>query len=171
MRLQKRLLVALVQDRAIATGEWPSDGYYDLMPLPDLTSPGSNEVTNFLDVTVVESKHLEVRNRIATLELFGLNLLLQRFVHQLTRVVVPTADMAEATLPVFEEVDVIEDWIMTAAGRGLTVEEAAQECHIWLRGEVGGVSRQALLSEPQSRSRIRREASAAAAGQAQRSAD
>jgi len=162
VNLQKRLLVAVVQDRAIATTDWPADGHYDLMPLPDLTSPDSNEAADFLNVAIVESKNLDAAKRIATLELAGLNLMQQRFVHQLTRVVVPTVDIAEATLPLFEEVDIVEDWIMTAAGRNLTMAEAAEECHNWLRTEDGGLTRQALLSDPQSRSRIRREASIAA---------
>jgi hypothetical protein len=160
--LRKRLLVAVVKQRTATSDGWPVDRSFDLMPLPNLDAAGGGFVAEFDNVAIVESALLDRSKRIAVLEVAGLNLLMQRFVHQLTRVVVKTSEFADATLPLYEEVDLIEDWVTYASEKGLDAIESERHCHDWLREMVGSSSRQELLRDPQSRSRLRRDAAGAA---------
>lgn len=159
--LTKRLLVAVVKQRAVTAHGWPVDGMFDLMPLPDLDAEGGEFVAEFDNVAVVESSQLDRSKRVAVLELTGLNLLMQRFVHQLTRVVVATSEFANATLPLYEEIDLTEDWVSYATDQGHAADTAERTCHEWLRESVGDKSRQEMLRDPQSRSFIRKDATAA----------
>lgn len=159
--LKKRLLVAVVKQRAVTARGWPVDGMFDLMPLPDLHAGDGEFVAEFDNVGVVESSLLDRSKRVAVLELSGLNLLMQRFVHQLTRVVVATSEFANATLPLYEEIDLTEDWVSYATDHGEVADAAERTCHEWLRESVGDKSRQEMLRDPQSRSRLRRDAAAA----------
>jgi hypothetical protein len=117
------------------------------MPLPELAGPGTRFVAEFDNVEVAETKVLERERRIAVLELTGLNLLMQRFVFHLTRVAVPTFEFAKATLPLFEETDLMEEWVDVAISNGVPQDDAERACHSWLRGEVDGRIRQELLRE------------------------
>lgn len=160
--LRKRLLVAVVKQRTVTSDGWPVDELFDLMPLLNPDAAGGEFVAEFDNVAILESSLLDRSKRVAVLELNGLNLLMQRFVHQLTRVVVATSEFANATLPLYEEIDLIEDWVTYASEKGADATESERHCHDWLREAVGNSSRQEMLRDPQSRSRVRRDAAGAA---------
>lgn len=84
------------------------------MPLPELEESDNpkhrNHAIDFNELCTVSPEQLETADRIASLSTIGVNLLLQRWVHYLSRVVVPTLTFNEATLPFYEEADLIEEW-------------------------------------------------------------
>ena len=159
--LHARLMVAELRNhKVIAPAEWQT-GHYAKMPLPDLipsvNSGKRNQAAFFDEPYLVGAKDLDLAKRIACLSQTGVNLLLQRWVHHNSRVVVPTATYQEQTSPSYEEADLIEEWCEDGLGRGLSVDEASAEALAWLREDAGaGVIRQALLADPQSRSTVRR---------------
>ena len=60
--------------------------------------------------------------------------------------------------PAYEEADLIEDWVEQRLDAGLDIREATVEAVKWLREDAGGgVMRQMLLEDPQSRSTVRQQ--------------
>jgi len=108
----------------------------------------------------VSPAQLQAGTRIACLNPFGINLLLQRMVKHSTRLMVETAKFQEANEATYEEADLIEEWCFEREEDGLKIPEAMAECMEWLRESPAGQRRQQLLEDPQSRSTVRREAKA-----------
>lgn len=157
VRLVNNLLVVPV-DRAtqvFATTDWRR--FYKQMLLPDLLGPNTDHYAGlFHRPEVVASGALPEMQRIASLSLKGVNLLLQRWVHHNSRVVVETHAINAATVEQFEEADLVEEWCdeWTAAGRD--ADEAENEAHEWLRSDAGDGSRwQQKLEDPQTRGEVR----------------
>ena len=155
VNLAWQLLVAEVTKRkALSEQEW-SDGYFSLMPLPDLRPEATNQARHqaacFDNLYMI--KPAELGPRIACLSPFGVNLLLQRWVHYSSRVVVPTSDFQQQTAASYEECDLIEEWCDEAANDFL---DAASECMQWLRADRGGSSYQEMLKDSQTRSTVRK---------------
>ena len=151
-----QVLVAEVTNRKeIDEPGWVS-GNYNLMPLPDLrpevTSQSQHQAANFDNLYTVAPDLLT--SRVASLSPFGVNLLLQRWVHYSSRVVVPTHTFHEQTVAFYEEADLIEEWCDETSGDDLRVE--TQACLNWLRADRDGSTYQELLKNPQSHSMIRR---------------
>lgn len=132
-------------------------GYGKLMPLPDLfprfDSGRRHQPALFDTLYLVPPSSLTTR--VACLSLFGVNLLMQRWVHHNSRVVVPTWKYNDATVGVYEEADLTEEWCEDRLELGVSVHTATADCVAWLREEVGGRRRQMLLDDPQSRSTVR----------------
>lgn len=133
-------------------------GHYNLMPLPDLRPEASNrskhQAANFDNLYTVAPDLLAMPNRIASLSPFGVNLLLQRWVHYSSRVVIPTHNFQEQTVAFYEEADLIEEWCDEASGDDPHAQ--IQACLNWLRVDRGGETYQEMLRNPQSHSLIRR---------------
>ncbi len=151
-----QVLVAEVTNRKeIDEAGW-SGGNYNLMPLPDIrpdvTSQSQHQAANFDNLYTVAPDLLAAR--VASLSPFGVNLLLQRWVHYSSRVVVPTHTFHEQTAAFYEEADLIEEWCDEATSDDLRVE--TQSCLDWLRADREGSPYQELLKNPQSHSMIRR---------------
>ena len=131
-------------------------GNFNLMPFsdlrPDVTSQARDQAANFDNIYTVEPDQLVTR--IATLSPFGVNLLLQRWVHYSSRVVVPTQTFHEQTVAFYEEADLIEEWCDDALNDDLRAE--THSCLDWLRTDRDGTSYQEMLRNPQSHSMIRR---------------
>ena len=76
------------------------NGNFNLMPLPDIrpevTSQSQHQAANFDNLYTVAPDLLT--SRVASLSPFGVNLLLQRWVHYSSRVVVPTNTFHEQTV-------------------------------------------------------------------------
>ncbi len=156
--LNSRILVAEVRNfQEVPSSKW--NGSYKRMPLPDIGGAGDDEQP-LHRAAFFEELHLAtsagLRQRVASLSQFGVNLMLQRWVHHNTRVVVPTFTYQEQTSGVFEEADLIEDWCGELDGL-VNMTEATRNAVAWLREatEAGGEMRQHLLSDPQHRSKIR----------------
>lgn len=154
--LSVRVLVAEVTStRDIDEIGW-SSGNYSLLPLPSLLTEGMGDArakaANFDHLHTVAPEVLI--SRIASLSPFGVNLLLQRWVHYSSRVVVPTHTFHEQTVAFYEEADLIEDWCDETSRDDLRSE--TQACLDWLRADRDGTTYQDLLKNPQSHSMIRR---------------
>lgn len=159
VHLNPGLLVAEVHDHPyIKCSKWT--GFGKRMPLPGLkpsSADGKGHAAAFFDSMHIVSP-VQLGKRVACLSQLGVNLLLQRWVHHNSRVVVPTATYDEQTSGVFEEADLIEDWCEDRLGV-VTVDAATTEAVAWLRqpAVTGGEMRQKQLAEPQLRSQIRKD--------------
>lgn len=87
----------------------------------------------------------------------GVNLLLQRWVHHNSRVIVPTYDYQDVTSPQYEEADIIEEWCIDREDDDVSLDNATVEIDAWLTGDKGPTSPRARLDDPQQQSAIRRE--------------
>jgi len=158
-----RLLVAEVRrHRVIPSADWTK--FIKLMPLPDLVptvDTGMRHRAAFLSELYLADPS-KLGPRLACLSPLGVNLLLQRWVHQNSRVVVEAHRYNEVTCGPYEEADLTEDWCQERIGDGLTQDEATAECLDWLRQphNEGGVLRQHLLADPQRRASVRQAARA-----------
>jgi hypothetical protein len=159
VNLAERLLVARVSVAPlIAAAGWT--GNYKKMPLPDLgLVPEDRHATaSFVDLDVVAPGDLLSEQRLSTLSQVGVNLLLQRWVHHNSRVVVPTGTFQLVTSGPFEEADLTEEWCDEVVNHGRSLTDAMSDAHGWIRAEgPQGTSRQILLEDPQHRSAIRKE--------------
>lgn len=130
------------------------------MPLPELY-PDSATVMyagDFMRLRLAPRTIETEGLRIACLSQVGVNLLLQRWVHHNSRVVVSTHLYQEVTSGPFEECDLSEEWADDRTGSVADHASAWNEAHEWLRADSGdGRSRQALLIDPQHRSSLRRD--------------
>lgn len=159
--LHSRLMVAELRNHKIISVEsWT--GHVGKMPLPELiptAETGKRHQAAFFDeLYLVRSADLALDKRIACLSQTGVNLLLQRWVHHNSRVVVPTAMYQEVSSPAYEETDLVEEWCEERIEAGLEIQEATIEAMKWLREDSGGgVSRQRMLQDPQNRSTVRRQ--------------
>lgn len=162
VELSESVLVVLVrQHKIIEPADWKK--YWKLMPLPDLMpsvdSGKRNQAALFDDTFHVHRD--ELRSRVACLSLRGVNLLIQRWVHHCSRVVVKTDDIDQETSGAYEEVDVVEEWCSEAMLNNVPRNDALRDVDEWLKGAFGSQSRREALVTPQYRSQIRRAATAA----------
>jgi hypothetical protein len=163
--LHPRLMVAELRNhKVIPVENWT--GHVGKMPLPELIpslETGKRHQAAFFDEPyLVGPDDLALDKRLACLSQTGVNLLLQRWVHHNSRVVVPTATYQEVSSPAYEEADLIEEWCEERVEAALAIHEAAVEAMKWLREDTdGGVTRQRMLEDPQNRSTVRRQMRAA----------
>lgn len=154
------LLVSEVRKhKELTPDDW--QGYGKLMPLPDLVldiDTGRRHQAAMFDKLHLVSP-TELTKRVACMSQRGVNLLLQRWVHHSSRVIVPTPDLQTVTSGVFEEADLVEEWCDARVSDTVSIDEATGECVTWLREDsaIGGGMRQRMLEEPQNRSAIRKE--------------
>lgn len=161
VNLHSRLMVAELRNHKVIPPEEWETGHYAKMPMPELissvTSGKRNQAAFFDEPYLVGAEALVLDKRIACLSQNGVNLLLQRWVHHNSRVVVPTHTYQGQTSPSYEEADLIEEWCEGRLDGGVELQEAATEAVKWLREDSGsGVSRQELLEDPQNRSTVRK---------------
>lgn len=154
--LAERLLMARVTKwQKLRLTDW-AKGHTRVMPLPGLRD--QHHAAHFADIGLVASKALTELERVACLTPIGVNLLQQRFIIYMTRFGVATHKLSELTTPVFDEVDLQEEWVEMVAVSGTTYKDAAQTFHTWIRGkDKTGAMRQAQLRDPQRRAGVRRE--------------
>lgn len=158
VNLSWQVLVAVVSNRRpLDEPDW--QGNFNLFPLPDLipasTSASRNQAGDFDSLHVVSPEALGAATRIASLSPYGVNLLLQRWVHYSSRVIVPTLEFQNSTGASYEEADLIEEWCEEF--EGAEVLAATASCIDWLREDVDGSTSQEMLKDTQALSTIRRE--------------
>lgn len=145
----------VVAYQAPANAVW--DKHFKVMPLGDLPSLPDSAVR--LDqMTLVPSSSIEASRRVFCATRPGINVLRQRLVHHLTRVVIDTRTFDEESAGAHEEVDLMEDWLTAAVDACADPAEAALDFHGWIRGNDGDRTRQAQLGDPQAVPAIRRAA-------------
>lgn len=154
--LNPKILVCPVAPNGNLRSNW-SKCSYKIMPLPNLVD-GKDYSADFVDLDLAPSSELHNSHRQAALSHYGVNLLLQRWLHHNSRVIVPTVTLSAATVGPFTEADLTEEWIDERADYGIEPLQAMVECSNWLDMRVSTVSRRDELSNPQHASRIRREA-------------
>lgn len=157
VNLVPRLLVAEVRPSPlIPIGEWK--GRFKLMPLPELAGPGTEHFAAHMhEPYLVEPADLTLEKRVACMSQVGVNLLLQRWVHHNSRVIVPTFEYQNVTVEQFEEADLVEDWCDDLADEPSQIPVETASAHEWLRGVSGpsGKTWQQLLQDSQSRGTVR----------------
>jgi hypothetical protein len=156
VHLNGKLLVAPVATAAVVPASgWT--GSFKKMPLPELDGSASFAAV-FSEPDVIASSSLATARRIACLSQFGVNLLLQRWVHHNSRAIVPSRDYQDVTSAEYEEADLTEDWCDERTLDGIELEQATTEAHEWFRSSAGEgpSSWQHLLGDPQQRSAVRR---------------
>jgi hypothetical protein len=137
-------------------------GFYDRMPLPHLTGPGGPfHVASIEMVGRARTEHLAAATRIACLSPFGLNLLQQRMIWNLTRLDVPTRTLWDAFGYTYEEADLLEEWLEEVDAEERVTRTAAFE--VWIRDGAPN-TRQARLRDPQQRASVRAELRKALSG-------
>lgn len=146
--LVETVLVAPVAIRNDLRSKMEKEKFY-LFPLRDLRGPGNNEAADFTSVTAMPSGLLTLDHRIAVLSQEGVNLLLQRWVHHTSRVVVHTDRFNTASLAEYEEADLAAEWVDARTDAGEDVESAQHSFHEWIRApwttEPNSDSRQVRL--------------------------
>lgn len=156
--LVPRLLVAEVRPhKVIAAEDWKR--IWKLMPLPDLcptVTSGKRHRAAFFDEPYL-AHPAKLGQRLASLSPLGVDLLLQRWVHHNSRVIVEAHRFLEVTIGPYEEADLTEDWCEDRIPDGLTQQRATIECLDWLRQPhaADGPLRQELLADHQRRNPIR----------------
>lgn len=154
--LVPQLLVATVgASQPLKPSGWR--GNYKQFPLPGLEGDKPSHLSAFFHrPSLVSPDALDKGQRVACLSQFGVNLLLQRWVHHNSRVVVPTWSIDEATAEQYEEADLVEEWREAWEDAGVSPSESETSAHSWLRSDSGnGSSWQSLLGDSQTRSRVR----------------
>lgn len=157
--LMPTLLVAeLAGTSVVMPSAW--SGNYKWLPLTELQAKNKpKHCTAFLHkVHLVNSAEINVDKRIACMSQVGVNLLMQRWVHHNSRVVIPTSDYQKMSAPQFEEADLAEDWCIDREEDGVSIVDAFNEIDEWLsQADENGLSRRELLNEEQQRSAVRQE--------------
>lgn len=129
------------------------------MPLAELVVDGTpaHFAGFFVDHQLVRPESLDTDRRVACMSQRGVNLLLQRWVHHNSRVIVPTYDYHEVTSPQYEEADIIEEWCIDREEDGVSLDDATVEIDTWLTGDHSGSPPRSRLEDAQQRSAVRRE--------------
>lgn len=155
--LAPKLLVAEVQNYQLVQPSLWAGKFYRVFPLAALTETSNScYAAVFSEHHLVTPRQLDVESRIACLSQKGVNLLLQRWVHHNSRVVVPTHIYQDSSGPQYEEAEIIENWCTERADDGIDRLTATSEIDSWLSDRsVTGVSPRDSLQDAQHRSAIR----------------
>jgi hypothetical protein len=115
--LAEHLLLARVRKYPPIPLEKWAEGHFRVMPLPVLVPDRVAETyaADFDLLGRVPSADLGLDRRIAIMSHKGISLLQQRFVHNLTRVVVPQRTLLQQMEPVLEEAELLEEWLRRLA--------------------------------------------------------
>lgn len=133
--LAKRLLVCELRERKNPPPNDWSWGDYRRMFLPEMD--GTSYAVEFDDVDVLPREVVEDVPRRAILAQVGVNLLMQRWVHHNTRVVVPTITIDDVTAGPFEEADLLGDACSDLVEAGIGPHDAVRRVDEWF-GERSG---------------------------------
>ncbi len=161
VKLVGKLVMAEVRPLSplIPPSNWTT-GHYRCMPLPLLIVDDKrpDHSARFDAPHLATPEQLQEASRIACLSQKGVNLLLQRWVHHNSRVVVPTYQYQTMTAAQYEEADMIEDWCADRADDGIEASDALLEVDEWLSvKDTQGGSRRDALKDEQQRSTLRRD--------------
>lgn len=159
--LRSHLLVARVRRTApLPLDQW-AVGHYREMPLPELAGPDSHFAAVFDECGRVPSAELTSPRRIACLDRHGIVLLQQRIAFHHTRVSVGLGRLHEVSAGVFEEVDLLEDWLREFVDDGdpepgAQVRREEEAFDAVLRTVRDGRDLRSWLEEPSARASVRR---------------
>lgn len=160
IELTPKVLVAEVDTVALLPPSRWTESFFRQLPLAELVAGDTpKHFAAFFDRHhLIKGKDLELDKRVATMSQRGVNLLMQRWVHHNSRMIVPTQEYQKVTSAQYEEADLIEEWCLDREDDGVLLNDAIVEIDTWLTGDKGPKSPRARLGDPQQRSAIRREA-------------
>lgn len=143
-----------------SSGKQMWTGNFRLMALDGVAAVTglTNPVVCLDETALVSTEQLALDKRTACLERRGVNVLRQRFIHQMTRLQVSEHVLDHEAAPQHEEIDMLEEWVGFADSHGVNQETAEREFHNWIR--TG--SRQDDLKSPAMLATLRRAAKLAA---------
>lgn len=163
--LRERIVVAGISDGPYPgkkSEKW-ANKHYDFMPLFGLPDAPEIQAVALGELHAASSADLDVSKRVLALSNFGVSVLLQRWIYQLSRDPVPLQDLEEFVAPILAEVEMQEEWCQTALdvaggdedpadvlGRGT---QRVQE----LLGKPGSGGLRDQLADPASRADVRRQ--------------
>lgn len=155
--LEERLLMAQVVEAKTHRSDWSKHPYAE-MPLPDVMGEDDKKyVDSFRHLELVDTAVLQDDyQRIVTFSSYGINLLLQRWIFQNSRVIIPTMTFEEQIAGPYNEADLEAEWLSELEG---TTFGGSQSFHEWIRASPSGSGerRQEILNDPQKRAFVRRE--------------
>lgn len=159
IELTPNLLVAEVAPAALLPPSQWVEKFFRQLPLAELVAGATpKHFAAFFDrYHLIRRKDLELDHRVATMSQRGVNLLMQRWVHHNSRMVVPTQEYQKVTSAQYDEADIIEEWCIDREDDGVSLDDATVEIDTWLTGDKSTTSPRARLEDPQQRSAIRRE--------------
>lgn len=159
VELTPKLLVAEVAPAALLPPSQWAENFFRQLPLAQLVA-GENpkHFAAFFDRHhLIKRKDLQLDHRVAVMSQRGVNLLMQRWVHHNSRMIVPTQEYQKVTSAQYEEADIIEEWCIDREDDKVALDSATVEIDTWLTGDKGPTSPRARLEDPQQRSTVRRE--------------
>ncbi len=159
VELTPKLLVAEVASAApLPPSQW-GEKFFRQLPLAELvTGDKPKHFAAYFDRHhLIKRKDLELDHRVATMSQRGVNLLMQRWVHHNSRMIVPSQEYQKVTSAQYDEADIIEEWCVDREDDGVLLDDATVEIDMWLRGDTSSTSPRARLDDPQQRSAVRRE--------------
>jgi hypothetical protein len=106
------LMARIVNYSHVPLEQWPTK-HFRVQPLPDLRPDhaGENLAINFELIGTVASGAIDPGGRVAYLSDYGVTVMQQRFVHQLSRVVVDLPILHAQAAPNFEEASLLHEWL------------------------------------------------------------
>lgn len=129
--------------------------HFKVLPLGSVTQL-EHAAIRLDKMTLAAGSAIDSGRRVFCMSRPGINLLRQRLVHHLTRVVIPTHTFDAEAAGAHEEVDLMEEWIERASANDIDLERASADFHRWITEEESGMARQSMLLDPQSVSSVRR---------------
>lgn len=119
MRQGPHLRPRLVMGRIVPRDQpvpLPWKGHFAVFPLPALRAdtPDGTWMLSFEELGTVGTATLELNQRVACLDDFGVSLLNQRHAHYFTRYAVESAVLYEHSANVLAEAELLEEWLASA---------------------------------------------------------
>lgn len=153
--LNDRLLVCEVTLNTNGVPKNWSSSHFKRMFFPRIG--GRSYLAELDNIDVVSRASLEAGRRIALLSALGVNVLVQRWLHHNSRVIVPTITINAQTSGPYEEADLVGDACWELVDGGFEQGRAIYQIDHWLSEKYSdpGVSRREMLSDPQQRSAVR----------------
>ncbi len=149
-KLREVLLTArLVDHPEVTPNGW--SGNYDVMPVVVHESePLKHQAVALDQLALVQAADLDVKKRVACMEIDGITRLLQRWTNVNTRVVVPSWRFERVIEAQFAEADGMESWCVQRQQARVKPSQAMKEATEWLdeRNEDTGKPRRDLFKDP-----------------------
>lgn len=159
IELTPKLLVAEVASVAVLPPSQWVERFNRQLPLAVLVAGDKpKHFAAFFDRHhLIKRKDLELDHRVATMSQRGVNLLMQRWVHHNSRMIVPTQEYQKVTSAQYDEADIIEEWCIDREEDGASLDDATVEIDTWLTGDGSASAPRTRLDDQQQRSAVRRE--------------
>lgn len=140
--LRERIVTATVEpvpDQRVPRQRWAS-GFYDYLPLYDLPGVDQLHGVRLSELHAANSSDLDLKQRVLALSDYGIAVLLQRWIYQMSRDPVPIQDIDNLVAPILAETEIQEDWCQVAldvAGEDADVIEVLKQATEAVQNALG----------------------------------